>query len=173
MIIWLFTYTMWPVNVKKKRFHCSFANYSFFELPEKPPHASVKTFLRYRGVFAKFTCFYKAYFQFASLICAIWAVMETLLVTPCGAQTKYKKCSLHEALVDIVGWMTWMGNMAKILYLGYYFSFTLGVVSAGKHAICDHVHLLKLAKTCNRFLMRAVFLGFTFNAYNECFQDTE
>ncbi len=40
---------------------------------------------------------------------------------------------------------------------GYYFSFTWGVVSAGKRAICDHVHLLMLAKACNRFLMRAVF----------------
>ncbi len=29
---------------KKKRFHCTFANYSFFELPGKPPHASVKIF---------------------------------------------------------------------------------------------------------------------------------
>ncbi len=26
----------------KKSFHCTFANYSFFELPEKTPHASVK-----------------------------------------------------------------------------------------------------------------------------------
>ncbi len=40
---------------------------------------------------------------------------------------------------------------------GYYFSFTWGVVSAGKRAICDRVHLLKLAKACNRFLMLAVF----------------
>ncbi len=40
---------------KKKHFHCSFAKYSFFELPEKSPHASVKTFLRYMGVFAKLT----------------------------------------------------------------------------------------------------------------------
>ncbi len=55
MIIWLFTYAMWSVNAEKNRFHCSFANYSFFELPEKPPHASVKTFLRYMGVFAKLT----------------------------------------------------------------------------------------------------------------------
>ncbi len=42
----------------KKRFHCSYAKYSFFELPEKPPHASVKTFLRYMGVFAKLTRFH-------------------------------------------------------------------------------------------------------------------
>ncbi len=48
-----------------------------------------------------------------------------------------------------------------------------GVVSAGKRAICDRVHLLMLAKACNCFLMRTVFLGFTFNAYNACFQDSE
>ncbi len=43
---------------KKKRFHCTSANYSFFELPEKPPHVSVKTFLRYIGVFAKLMGFH-------------------------------------------------------------------------------------------------------------------
>ncbi len=65
-----------------------------------------------------------------------------------------------------------MGDMAKSI-TGYYFSFTWGVVSAGKRAICDHVHLLKLAKACNHSLMHAVFLGFTFNAYNACFQESE
>ncbi len=39
--------------------------------------------------------------------------------------------------------------MTKILYHGYYFSFTCGVVLAGKCAICDRVHLLKLTKACN------------------------
>ncbi len=38
---------------EKKHFHCSFAKYSFLELPEKPLHASIKTFLRYMGDFAK------------------------------------------------------------------------------------------------------------------------
>ncbi len=66
-----------------------------------------------------------------------------------------------------------MGDMAKILYHGYYFSFMWGVVSAVKRAICDRVLLLKLAKACNRSLMRTVFLGFTFNAYNACFKDSE
>ncbi len=51
-----------------------------------------------------------------------------------------------------------MGDMAKILYHGYYFSFTWGVVSAGKRAICDRMHLLKIVKACNRSLMHAVFL---------------
>ncbi len=50
-----------------------------------------------------------------------------------------------------------MGDMAKILYHGYYFSFTWGVDSAGKCAICDRVHLLKLMKACNRSLMLAFF----------------
>ncbi len=47
-----------------------------------------------------------------------------------------------------------------------------GVVSAGERAICDHVHLLKLAKACNHSLMHTIFLGFTFNAYNVGFQDS-
>ncbi len=47
MIIWLFTYAMWPVNAKKT-FPLQFCEiFIFFELPEKPTHASVKTFLRY------------------------------------------------------------------------------------------------------------------------------
>ncbi len=33
---------------KKKKFHCSFAKYSFIELPENPPHARVKTFKKKR-----------------------------------------------------------------------------------------------------------------------------
>ncbi len=41
---------------EKKTF--PFQNYSFFELTEKPPHASVKTFLRYMGVFVKLMHFH-------------------------------------------------------------------------------------------------------------------
>ncbi len=35
--------------MQKTHFKYNFAKYSFIELPEKPPHASVKTFLRYRS----------------------------------------------------------------------------------------------------------------------------
>ncbi len=57
MIIWLFTYAMWPVNAKKKRKNISIAVLlnTPFKLPEKTPCASVKSFLRYLGVFAKLT----------------------------------------------------------------------------------------------------------------------
>ncbi len=43
---------------KKKPFHCSFAKYNFFELPEKPPHARIKSVLRYMRVFEKCTRFH-------------------------------------------------------------------------------------------------------------------
>ncbi len=50
MIMWLFTYVMWPVNTKKTfPFH--------FRMPEKPPHASVKTFLRLYGSFCEIYTF--------------------------------------------------------------------------------------------------------------------
>ncbi len=42
---------------EKKRFHCSFENYSFFALPEKPPHASVKTFFAIYGRFCEIGAF--------------------------------------------------------------------------------------------------------------------
>ncbi len=38
---------------RKKSFHCTFANYSFFELPENPPHASEKK----KNVFAIYRSF--------------------------------------------------------------------------------------------------------------------
>ncbi len=37
-------YVRCPVNVKKISLHCSLAKYSFFELPEKTPHASIQLF---------------------------------------------------------------------------------------------------------------------------------
>ncbi len=43
--------------MRKKRFHCTFANYSFFELPEKTPHASVKTFFAIYGSFCEIDAF--------------------------------------------------------------------------------------------------------------------
>ncbi len=42
-------------------------------------------------------------------------------------------------------------------------------VSRGKRAICDRVHLLKLAKACNRCLMRAVFFRFHFQHIQRMF----
>ncbi len=65
------------------------------------------------------------------------------------------------------------GRYGQNLISQLLFQFHVGVVSAGKRAICDRVHLLKLVKACNRSLMRAVFLGFTFNTYKACFQDSE
>ncbi len=38
-------------------FPLQFASYSFFELPEKPPHASVKPFLLYMAVFCEIGAF--------------------------------------------------------------------------------------------------------------------
>ncbi len=43
---------------KKKSFHCRFAKYSFFKLPEKPPHVSVKTVLQCMRIFVKLTLFH-------------------------------------------------------------------------------------------------------------------
>ncbi len=57
MIMWLFTHDIWPVNAKKNFFQCTFASYSFFELPEKLPHASVTFFKRYMGVFNEIDTF--------------------------------------------------------------------------------------------------------------------
>ncbi len=53
----IFMYTRWPVNAKKNCFHCCFVIYSFFELPEIPPHASVKTFFAIYGSFCKMYVF--------------------------------------------------------------------------------------------------------------------
>ncbi len=41
----------------------SFLQNSFFQLLEKPPHVSVKTVLRYMGVFAKLTFFHWPFFS--------------------------------------------------------------------------------------------------------------
>ncbi len=45
MIILLFTYAMWHVKAKKKRFQCSFAKYSFFEIAWKTTSCERKNFL--------------------------------------------------------------------------------------------------------------------------------
>ncbi len=62
--------------------------------------------------------------------------------------------------------MTYMGNIAKNLHYGLLFQFLGieggGVVSAGKRAICDRVHFLKLARKCAiAFLCTLFFLGLT------------
>ncbi len=41
----------------KNRLNCSFAKYSFFELHEKPAHASVKTFFVIHGSFCEIDTF--------------------------------------------------------------------------------------------------------------------
>lgn len=58
-------------------FPFSFAKYLFFESPEKPHHASVKTFCDMWAFLRNCTCFHWTYFQFAVSICAIWKIMET------------------------------------------------------------------------------------------------
>ncbi len=52
-----FAYARRPVNEKKNCSHCTFAKYSFFELPEKPPHGSVKTFFAIYGSFCEIAMF--------------------------------------------------------------------------------------------------------------------
>ncbi len=47
---------MGPVNAEKT-FPLQFCKLFLFTLPEKPPHASVKTFLRYMAIFAKIGAF--------------------------------------------------------------------------------------------------------------------
>ncbi len=42
---------------EKKRFHCSFANYSLFALPENPPHARVNFFFAIYGRFCEIDAF--------------------------------------------------------------------------------------------------------------------
>ena len=89
---------MWHI-IEEKVFHCAFAIHLNIETSYRPPHESVKTFLRYFSAFPKFRFplpFFIALFTF----CTYPRVMEThlmLLISHSWEAIKSKSCWYHAA----------------------------------------------------------------------------
>ncbi len=81
MIIWLFTYAMSPVNLKKKTFPLQFCEIFLFRIAWKTTSCESKKVIAIYGSFCEIDAFPLGVdFQFAISICAIWRVMEMQIV---------------------------------------------------------------------------------------------